>query len=133
MDNQHLLDTTRLGIFITHRQTGSPIGIPVWFDWDGDVLRLFTAANSNKIKRLQRYPDASLLVTNNVGEPEAWVAFDCKFSISQTGGIELASKLAARYWDLDDPVYAQKLAEWESFPEAFVLLESTSLSIRSGQ
>ncbi len=132
MNNDHLLEQTRLGILISNRLDGSPLGVPVWFEWDGETLRIFCAADSKKIKRLRHNAKASLLVTNNIDEPEAWIAFDCEFNISETGGIELATKLAAKYWNLEDPVYAQKLAEWQAFPAAFALLESTDLRIRSG-
>ena len=75
-ERDEFLSETRLGIFITLNPDGFPIGAPVWFDWDGETVRVFTAATSPKIKRIQADDRASLLVINDVPEPERWVAFD---------------------------------------------------------
>ena len=134
--NMTLLDDTRIGIFITTKRDGMPIGIPVWFDWDGKTIRCFAEKGSKKIKRLARDPRASLLITNNAGEPEAWVAFDGEVTIKDEGAIELAEKLAEKlagqYYDLTEEVYAKRLASWKASPESFVLLEMTPSNIRTG-
>jgi nitroimidazol reductase NimA-like FMN-containing flavoprotein (pyridoxamine 5'-phosphate oxidase superfamily) len=132
MEQMKLLDKTRLGILISNRQDGTPVGVPIWFDWDGEVIRFFSTKTSQKIKRLTRHSHASLLVTNNVGEPEAWVAFDGEVSVHQSGGIELAEKLAAAYWDLTDQKYAERLASWQAAADIFALLELVPTNIRAG-
>ena len=132
MANMTLLDDPRIGILITNKQDGSPLGVPVWFDWDGEMVRCFAAKDSKKMKRIARNPRASLLVTNNIGEREAWVAFDGEFSIKDEGGLELAEKLAPAYWDLTDAKNAEMLALWRSAPEAFALLELKPSNIRTG-
>ena len=76
------------------------MGIPVWFDWDGEVVRMFVGKDTPKVHRLRRDPKASVLVTNHIDEPERWVAFDGLVSITDTGGFELAERLAPRYWGL---------------------------------
>lgn len=130
--NMGLLDDTRIGILITTKRDGMPIGIPVWFDWDGETIRCFAERSSKKMKRLARDSRASLLITNNVGEPEAWVAFDGEVTVKDEGAIELAEKLAGQYYDLADEEYAQRLASWKASPEAFVLLEMRPSNIRTG-
>ncbi len=129
---QRFLSEPRLGILITTRRDQSPMGVPVWFEWNGEAVRMFAAADSKKILRLQRNPNASLLVTNRVGESEAWIAFDGPVEISEKGGIELAEKLAPRYWNLQDPERANELDSWRAFPEAFRLLELRPDRIRTG-
>jgi general stress protein 26 len=137
MNRDQLLSTTRLGILITHRsrgaQMGVPMGVPVWFQWDGELLRCFASKTSAKIKRLQSDPRASLLVTNVVGETEGWVAFDGTIEIHDKGGIELAETLAARYWNLDDPEKRAALDGWKQVPDAFVLLTMRPGRIREGR
>ena len=71
----------RYGILNTTRSDGLPIGVPVWFDWNGETVRMFTSVVSPKIKRLQADPRASLLVVNYLSEQEAWVSFDGSVSI----------------------------------------------------
>lgn len=56
MRNAHLLESPRFGILISHREDGSALGVPVWFDWDGTRVRCFAAKNSSKIERLTRRP-----------------------------------------------------------------------------
>ncbi len=46
------------------------MGIPVWFDWDGEVVRMFAGKDTPKVHRLRRDPKASVLVTNHIDEPE---------------------------------------------------------------
>ena len=129
--NAFLLDA-RLGILITLRKDGTPIGIPVWFEWNGEVVSMFAGKDSNKVARLKNNPTASLLVTNRVGEPESWIAFDGEVGISDSGGIELAEKLAPRYWDMSDANRAAELAIWREYADTFCLLTLTPSRIRTG-
>ncbi|HEX4982571.1 MAG TPA: pyridoxamine 5'-phosphate oxidase family protein [Ilumatobacteraceae bacterium] len=128
-----LLDTTRIGIVLTTRDDGSPIGVPIWFDWDSDGVRMFAGRTSGKIERLERDSRASVLVTNTVGEPEGWVAFDGTVEISESGGVELAAELADRYWDLNDPISRERLDGWLQHPGEFRLLTLRPERVRSGQ
>lgn len=122
----------RLGVLVTNRLEGTPMGVPVWFDWDGTVVRMFGANFTTKIRRLRRDPRASLLVCNNLDEMEYWVAFDGRVSISDDGGIELAERLAPRYWDLSDPKRKETFEFWRSASEAMCLLTLEPTKIRSG-
>jgi len=108
------------------------MGVPVWFDWDGKVVKMFAGDYTPKVRRLRRDPRASVLVTNRIDESERWVAFDGLVSISDTGGFELAERLAPRYWDLEDPARRETFELWRSARDAFCLLTLDPTRIRTG-
>ena len=62
------LRETRIGVLCTNDLDGSPNGVPVWFEWDGERIRMFSHASHKKIARLEHDPRASLLVAREVGE-----------------------------------------------------------------
>ncbi|WP_029113812.1 pyridoxamine 5'-phosphate oxidase family protein [Mycobacterium sp. URHB0044] len=85
---------------------------PVWFEATAEgTIQLFTGPDTLKVRRLRRDPRASLVVAAPVGERERWVAVAGRTTIEPDGAYELCDRLAARYWDLDDPVRAKDLAE----------------------
>jgi hypothetical protein len=84
---------------------------PVWFEATGDgTLQLFTEPDAAKVRRVRRDPRASLVVAAPVGERERWVSAAGRVTLEAGGAHELAARLAARYWDLDDPARAADLA-----------------------
>jgi nitroimidazol reductase NimA-like FMN-containing flavoprotein (pyridoxamine 5'-phosphate oxidase superfamily) len=84
---------------------------PVWFEvTDEGAIQLFTAPDTLRVRRLQRDPRASLVVAAPVGERERWVSVAGHATVQPDGAHELCSRLAARYWDLDDPDRADDLA-----------------------
>ncbi|MEU8535575.1 pyridoxamine 5'-phosphate oxidase family protein [Streptomyces parvulus] len=84
---------------------------PVWFEaTDEGTVQLFTGPETVKVRRLRRDPRASLLVASPVGERERWVSVAGRTTLETDGAHELAARLAARYWDLDDPGRAEDLA-----------------------
>lgn len=129
--DQAFLAEPRIGVLISSRRDGRPLGVPVWFHWDGAAVQMFSAADAPKTKRLAREPWASLLVTNRVGEPERWVAFDGPVRIEQ-GGFDLAERLAAAYWDLRDPERAAALEQWRAHRDVFCRMTLTPERIRTG-
>lgn len=131
-DREKFLSKTRLGILLSNRREGTPIGVPVWFEWDGKVVRMFAASTSPKVKRLRNDPRASLLVTNHLDEGESWLAFDGEVSISESGGIDVAERLAPRYWDLDDPERRNMLELWRQARDLLSVLTLVPTQIRSG-
>ncbi len=122
----------RLAILISSRLDHSPIGVPVWFDWNGKHIKMFADKSSPKVRRLKANPRVSVLVTNRLDEKEAWVAFDGDITISEEGAFALAEKLAPRYWDLDDKEKRATFDLWKSAPDAFCLLSMKPEKIRSG-
>ncbi len=84
---------------------------PVWFEASADgTIQLFTPPNSLKVRRLRRDPRASIVVAAPVGERERWVSVAGRTTVKPEGAHELAARLAARYWDLDDSTRADDLA-----------------------
>ncbi len=105
------LSEPRIGVLCTNDLDGSPNGVPVWFEWDGERILMFSSASHKKIARLENDPRASLLVAREVGEPEAWVAVDGVVTIGEEGVVPLMERLAARYWVDEDPAVAAAHAE----------------------
>lgn len=84
---------------------------PVWFEATAEgTIQLFTDPGSLKVRRLRRDPRASIVVAAPVEERERWVAVAGSVTVEPDGAPELAARLAARYWDLDDPARADDLA-----------------------
>ena len=72
------------------------------------------------------------LIANEHDEPEFWVAFDGDARIEAHGGLELAERLAARYWDLDQPAQAAALEAWQSAgDDAFRLIVLDAPTVRT--
>ncbi len=129
---ERFLERPRLGILTTNRRSGTPIAVPVWFEWDGEAARMFAANTSPKVRRVRNDPRASLLVTNHLDEGESWIAFDGEVSVEEQGGIELAERLAPRYWDLEDPERRDMLELWRQAKDHLCLLTLEPTAIRSG-
>lgn len=127
------LAITRIGMLSTLAADGAPVTVPVWFDWDGQAVRMFSGATAGKIRRIERDPRATLLAPNAVGEPEAWVAFDGKITIADTGGFDLGERLAPRYWDMTDPAHAAELESWRAAAAHFRLLELRPRAVRTSK
>jgi nitroimidazol reductase NimA-like FMN-containing flavoprotein (pyridoxamine 5'-phosphate oxidase superfamily) len=91
--------------------TQPPQPRPVWFEATADgTVQFFTEPDSLKVRRLRRDPRASIVVAAPVGERERWVAVAGRTAVEADGAHDLAARLAARYWDLDDPTRAADLA-----------------------
>jgi PPOX class probable F420-dependent enzyme len=130
-EREAFLADTRYGILSMVQRDGSPLAVPVWFEWDGESVRMFTSGLSAKIERLQNDPRASLLVTNSPEEREAWVAFDGEIEIREEGGLELAERMAPKYWDLNDEQRRETLELWRRAGALLRVLELTPTRIRS--
>ena len=134
-DIDAFLHEPRLSMLLYHGRRPAPTGVPVWFYWNGEVVQMFSGRSSPKVKHLSNDPNASVLVTNHVGEPEGWVAFDGKVEIADfetDDWVRLIDEVAPRYWNLDDPKQGDVIAEWRAAPEAFVSLRLVPDGIRSG-
>lgn len=91
--------------------TQPPQPRPIWFEATADgAVQFFSEPDAPKLRRLREDPRASLIVAAPVGERERWVSVDGRVSIEPDGAHDLAARLAARYWDLDDPTRAADLA-----------------------
>jgi len=100
------------GFFSTAAGALPPQPRPVWFEvTTTGELQLFTGAQTPKVRQLRRDPRASLVVAAPVGERERWLSVTGPTTLVADGAWALVERLAARYWDLEDPVRAQDLAE----------------------
>jgi len=131
-EREEFLAEPRLAILITNREDNSPIGVPVWFDWDGAVVRMFAAKGSLKLRRIEQDPRVSVLVTNHMGEPEGWVSFDGVVEVSDGGTSDVIARMGPRYWDLSDPKLKATLDLWTQSDEALALMTLKPDRIRSG-
>ncbi|MET0455440.1 MAG: pyridoxamine 5'-phosphate oxidase family protein [Mycobacterium sp.] len=83
---------------------------PVWFEVTAEgTIQLFTGPDTSKVRRVRRDPRASIVVAAPVGEREHWVSVAGRAEVHVDGARDLAARLAARYWDLDDPTRAADL------------------------
>ena len=130
-ERERFLAEARYGVLTTLSASGAPISVPVWFDWDGESVRMFSNVAAPKMRRLRSNPSASLLVVNHVGEKEGWVAFDGVVSVHESGGLELAEKLAPRYWDVSEPANQQVLEFWRKTPEVLQVLQLEPKRVRT--
>ena len=125
------LSRPRIGVLSTLAEDGAPLAIPIWFEWDGQRILMFTGETSPKMRRLRNDARATLLVAAEVGEKEEWVAIDGQVAIHADGAIALAARLAERYWDLNDPEHATTLQLWRDQARTLRLLEIIPSRIRS--
>ena len=130
-EREQFLSETRLGMLSMLNEQSEPVAVPVWFEWDGVAVRMFSFKRAPKVRRLRAHSRASLLVVNHIGEPEAWVAFDGDVAISDEGAMALADRLAPKYWDLKVMDHGKALADWREQASRFCLLTLTPERIRT--
>ncbi len=119
----------RYGILTTLRPNGAPVSLPVWYEWDGTTLRMFSHEASGKLKRLKRDARATALVVNHPDEPENWVAFDGRVTVREEGGLELAERVFDLYYPPRDE-RRPALESWRAIKGQWRLLELTPECIR---
>ena len=121
------LRETRIAKLAYLQASGAPTIVPVWFEWDGSVARVFTGRDSPKMRRLTADPRVALSVEEPVGVPERWVTIEGLVSVSDEGVAELIGRLANRYYSLEKA--AEVVDVW---PAGSVVLTITPGRIRSG-
>lgn len=122
------LRDVRIGTLCTLNEDGSPNAVPLWYDWDGEKLRMFSSRDTGKVRRVIKDPRACFSVADPVGAEEAWVTVEGTVEILEQGGRELALKLAGIYYDGEKR--QQTLIRWGGKTD-WVLLELTPTKIRS--
>ena len=123
------LRETRIAKLATLLTDGSPTIVPVWFEWDGQTAAVFTSRASPKVARILARPEVALSVEEPVGVPEAWVTIEGTAAIEETGGMELARRLAQRYYAPERAEAA--ITEWEQLAHLWVVVRITPRRIRS--
>lgn len=124
------LREVRIAKLATVTAEGAPTAIPVWFEWDGEKARAFSARDVQKVRNIRRDGRVALTVEEAVGVPEAWVTIEGTAEVLDAGGFELASRLAPLYYG--EPKATETLAKWKNAGDDYwVLLEITPVRIRS--
>jgi PPOX class probable F420-dependent enzyme len=125
------LRETRIAKLAYLHEAGAPTAVPVWFEWEGEVARVFTSRTSPKARRIAADPRVALTVEEPVGVHERWVTIEGTAAISDAGTVELLARLARRYYQ---PAQAeQAIASWTAKPEMWVTLTITPSRIRSSR
>lgn len=127
-------ERTRQAMLLTLKRDGSPDGVPVWFDWDGSTVRVFSGAGAEKIQRIAADPRIAIVITNDVDEAPAWVRFEGRARIDMDADAKALAVevLAPRYWDLTVPGYAAVVEQWSNAPDdAFVVISLKPTTVRS--
>jgi PPOX class probable F420-dependent enzyme len=119
---------TRIAKLATLNPDGSPNVVPVWFEWDGAEVRVFTLDTSPKVRRIQRDARVALSVEQPVGVHEAWVTIEGT-ALVEPGGYALAERLAPRYYEPERSTAA--LGAWAVQRDHWVVLRITPVRIRS--
>lgn len=119
----------RYGVLTTLRREGSPVSLPVWYEWDGTTLRMFCHEASSKLKRLKNDARATVLVMNHPDEPENWVSFDGRVTIREEGGMKMAERVFDHYYRPGDGRRAA-LERWRRMKSQWRLLELRPENVR---
>ncbi len=121
------LRETRIAKLAYLQAPGAPTSVPVWFEWDGTVARVFTSRNSPKVRRITADPRVALSVEEPVGVHERWVTIEGVVTVSEEGVAGLISRLANRYYP---PERAAEVVD--VWPAGSVVLTITPERIRNG-
>jgi PPOX class probable F420-dependent enzyme len=128
-DVDAFLRETRIGKLSYLHPGGQPTIVPIWFEWDGTVARIFTSRTSRKARRLAEEPRVALSVEEPVGVHERWVTIEGTCSISDEGTVALIERLTRRYYE---PAKAEEtIKSWTANPAIWVTLTITPTKIRS--
>ena len=119
---------TRIATLVTLDRDGSPNALPLWYEWDGERLRMFSHPGTGKLRRLAGDPRACVCVADPVGAPEAWVTVEGRVEMKDEGGRTLALRLAERYYAPERARHT--IAQWSKRHD-WVLLELTPSRIRT--
>ena len=126
----NLLRQTMIGFLSTLNQDGSPNTMPLWYEWDGERILMFSGAEAAKIRRLRRDPRAALCIAEGIGVMEAWVSVEGTAEVIDDlqRTRDFACRLAERYYE---PDRAKQAIESWSKANGMVLLDLTPTRIRS--
>jgi PPOX class probable F420-dependent enzyme len=123
------LQETRIGVLATLTASGGPLALPIWYEWDGEQIRMFSAVNAPKVARLRRDGRVCFTVAEPVGVPEAWVAIEGIATIEEGTGFAVAQRLAPRYYPAEQA--ERTLADWARVAEDWATIIIEPRRIRS--
>jgi PPOX class probable F420-dependent enzyme len=116
---EEFLAHPHIATLVTLREDGSPGAAPLWFEWDGTKVLLFSPWRTAKVQRLMAEPRCAVSITAPSGQAPAWVTVEGLASVS-AGGIQLARRLVSRYYPPE--VGDAAMARWESDPDSLALV-----------
>jgi len=116
------LQAPRLGMFSTAVGEAWSRPVPVWYDWNGTVVTVFSFHSAPKVARLRAHPRAHLLVANHPDESEHWISIAGPVAFTAVDPAWL-EQVSGRYWDLSDPARAGVVREWQESIDKLVGLE----------
>jgi PPOX class probable F420-dependent enzyme len=119
----------RIAFLATTRSDGSPTIVPVWIEWDGEHVRLFTDRSSEKIARIHADPRVCVSVAEPVGASEAWVTIEGTATVIDRGAMELAARLARRYYAAEKA--EDTIRNWQKLADQWVIVEIRPSRVRS--
>lgn len=77
----------------TFRKNGQGVKTPVWFAQDGDTLRIWTQADSGKVKRIHRDGNVRIVPSTASGEPTGeWAEAHAKV-LEDTREVDFTARL----------------------------------------
>jgi PPOX class probable F420-dependent enzyme len=124
------LRETRIASLTTLAKGGRPVTVPVWYEWDGKVARVFSERGAAKLRRIDANPVVALTVYEGAGVPEAWVSLEGTATVLDEDASELIARLARRYYPAERAERA--LEQWlVGGGEPFAVIAITPGRIRS--
>jgi PPOX class probable F420-dependent enzyme len=123
------LRETRIAKLATLNADGSPNVVPVWFEWDGQVARVFTSRGSAKVRRIERDPRVALSVEEPLGVPEAWVSIEGTAAVGGEDPWPLIERLIACYYK--GPRADAARESWSAMKDEWVVVRITPARVRS--
>ena len=81
----------------TYRKDGTPVATPVWLVRDGDVLRVYTQADSGKAKRIRNNPAVMVAPCDARGRLKGDAAPGSATLLDAAGTAKTATMIEKRY------------------------------------
>ena len=95
-----ILEDKAYGHVVTSNADGTPQVTMVWMDVDGDEVLFNTADGRLKPKNLRRDPGVIVSVQDR-NDPQSYIVFHGKASVTESGADEHIDKLARRFLGAD--------------------------------
>jgi PPOX class probable F420-dependent enzyme len=115
-----LLGRARIVWLSSARPDGRPHVVPTWFDWDGEVITVFTRPDAQKVRNVRHEPRVMLAI----GKP------DPAFEVELLEGEAVVGSSPVRPSDTFASKYAQSLAETGRTIDSYAVEYPQAIRIR---
>ena len=92
-----LLNSQALAHLATLMPDGSPQVTPVWFDYDGEHIRINSAVGRQKDRNIRRNPHVAVSIVEADGSERALVVRGVVSEVTTDGALEHIDALARKY------------------------------------